>query len=85
MRLHLYVYVDYKELTSFAWSQYVLWANETDLDSFYSNSKIRSMYKQHLWEVVNRVNSINGASLDSISVSRHYTGVALAKHGVIEL
>lgn len=61
-------------LTFLSWSQYVLWGNETDLDLFYSNSKVRSIYKQHLKDVVNRVNSINGASLHFTSILLNFRG-----------
>jgi hypothetical protein len=58
--------------------QYVLWGNQTDLDTFYTNPQIRQIYKNHVTAFVNRVNSINGAAFPHLVLES-------ASHGPINV
>ena len=40
--------------------QYVKWANKTDLDAFWTDPKIKRLFKNHIDSITSRVNIYNG-------------------------
>ena len=41
--------------------QYVKWANLTDLDAFWSDAKVKRLFKNHIYAMTSRINVYNGA------------------------
>jgi hypothetical protein len=40
--------------------QYVKWANQTDLDAFWTDPKVKRLFKNHIYAMTSRVNVYNG-------------------------
>ena len=40
--------------------QYVKWANKTDLDAFWTDPKVKRLFKNHIDSITSRVNIYNG-------------------------
>lgn len=40
--------------------QYVKWANKTDLDDFWTDPKVKRLYKNHIYAMTSRTNVYNG-------------------------
>ena len=43
--------------------QYVWWAGKTDLDTFWTDSDVKQLFKNHIDFMTSHVNMINGKSL----------------------
>ena len=43
--------------------QYVKWANKTDLDDFWTDPKVKRLYKNHIYAMTSRTNVYNGERL----------------------
>ena len=41
-------------------AQYVKWANKTDLDDFWTDPKVKRLYKNHIYAMTSRTNVYNG-------------------------
>ena len=46
-------------------AQYVKWANKTDLDDFWTDPKVKRLYKNHIYAMTSRTNVYNGEQLPS--------------------
>lgn len=42
--------------------QYVKWANLTDLDAFWTDAKVKRLFKNHIYAMTSRINVYNGAA-----------------------
>ena len=40
--------------------QYVKWANKTDLDDFWTDPKVKRLFKNHIYAMTSRTNVYNG-------------------------
>lgn len=45
--------------------QYVKWANLTDLDAFWTDQKVKRLFKNHIYAMTSRINIYNGAPATS--------------------
>ena len=45
--------------------QYVRWANKTDLDDFWTDPKVKRLFKNHIYAMTSRTNVYNGELLQS--------------------
>ncbi len=55
---------------AFSLVQYVKWANLTDLDAFWTDAKVKRMFKNHIYAMTSRINVYNGAAF---SISYNHT------------
>jgi hypothetical protein len=42
-------------------AQYVKWANKSDLDAFWTDAKVKRLFKNHIDAITSRINIYNGA------------------------
>ena len=46
-------------------TQYVKWANKTDLDDFWTDPKVKRLFKNHIYAMTSRTNVYNGKHLQT--------------------
>ena len=48
--------------------QYVKWANKTDLDDFWTDPKVKRLFKNHIYAMTSRTNVYNGERLRAMLI-----------------
>lgn len=61
--------------------QYVKWADRNDLDDFWTDAKVKRLFKNHIDSITSRVNIYNGARMpataDSACISQMSNGTSV--------